>query len=308
MRCPKCGYERQPKDNAFVPPTECPACGVVYAKYESERLAGRIPKLLRKPSPLDESTLRQARERVEQRLRKKMLGRVKSEEKARTLERARKIFLEELRRRWQEQAAREQAQDQSTNNAGQPGTESMQQGLPAAMAVLAESSDKALRATVRQEALGEGSPDDEELGTGRQEEIEEINEMLSAGSQQNHRDADDHSRMTDHGPEAGPYSNLPADRGEAPRWLPAAGIATLIAGIIGALISWATLEPVQAGTLAGAARGSQGLPLELVVGFCYLAVGILGSALFWIIFLMTRQLNQMRNILATLTGQQVRDS
>lgn len=31
--CPKCGYERQPKDDDFVPKAECPKCGVIYAKF-----------------------------------------------------------------------------------------------------------------------------------------------------------------------------------------------------------------------------------------------------------------------------------
>ncbi len=305
MRCPKCGYERQPKDNAFVPPTECPACGVVYAKYESERLAGRIPKLLRKPSPLDESTLKQARERVEQRLRKKMLTQVKSKEYARTLERARKIFLEELRRRWQEQETQEMAENKTSDQTKQSANEPRHQGLPAAMAVLAENSDMALRATVQTETIDENPLGEQEIAAEQQEEIEEITGFIAAGNQEEHLGDDGHLPAGEYEPQAG--NSLPASRGEAPRWLPAAGIATLIAGIIGALISWTTLQPAQAGTVARTVQAGQGLPLELVVGFCYLAVGILGSALFWIIFLMTRQLNQMRNILATLTGNQLND-
>lgn len=31
--CPKCGYERQPKDDSFVPAGECPNCGIVYDKF-----------------------------------------------------------------------------------------------------------------------------------------------------------------------------------------------------------------------------------------------------------------------------------
>lgn len=31
--CPKCGYERKPKDDEFVSRTECPRCGVIYAKF-----------------------------------------------------------------------------------------------------------------------------------------------------------------------------------------------------------------------------------------------------------------------------------
>jgi ssDNA-binding Zn-finger/Zn-ribbon topoisomerase 1 len=31
--CPKCNYERQPKDEDFTPKTECPQCGVIYEKF-----------------------------------------------------------------------------------------------------------------------------------------------------------------------------------------------------------------------------------------------------------------------------------
>lgn len=34
-KCPKCGYERQPKD--LAPENECPKCGVVYEKYNQRK-------------------------------------------------------------------------------------------------------------------------------------------------------------------------------------------------------------------------------------------------------------------------------
>lgn len=33
--CPSCGYERQPKDDEFTPQSECPKCGMIYAKAEA---------------------------------------------------------------------------------------------------------------------------------------------------------------------------------------------------------------------------------------------------------------------------------
>ena len=30
--CLNCGYERQPKDDGIIPPTECPRCGIIYDK------------------------------------------------------------------------------------------------------------------------------------------------------------------------------------------------------------------------------------------------------------------------------------
>ncbi|NWH06897.1 hypothetical protein [Desulfobacter latus] len=33
-QCPKCKYTRKSSDDKFTPLTECPSCGVIYAKYE----------------------------------------------------------------------------------------------------------------------------------------------------------------------------------------------------------------------------------------------------------------------------------
>jgi hypothetical protein len=35
-KCLNCGYERQPKDEGIVPPTECPRCGILYGKIKDE--------------------------------------------------------------------------------------------------------------------------------------------------------------------------------------------------------------------------------------------------------------------------------
>jgi predicted Zn finger-like uncharacterized protein len=34
--CPKCGYQRQPKDDEFSPANECPKCGAVYEKAQEK--------------------------------------------------------------------------------------------------------------------------------------------------------------------------------------------------------------------------------------------------------------------------------
>ena len=291
MHCPKCGYKRQPKDNAFVPPTECPACGVVYAKYESERLAGRIPKILRRPSPVDESTLKQARERVEQRLRKKMLNRSKNEEKAHTVELARKLFLEELRQRMEKVSLKA-----SSNENGQDQTVFMEQQPEDTIQTEAEQV-KDLPTAMAKTPKNPTSPDTENKSSGLPEpstgtEDSTKKEKILSPVERN---------LTEN------YEKTAADKPNGPRWLPVAGIISLVAGIVGALVSWIALPAVQAQTIVHPAESSQGLPIELVVGFCYLAIGILGGALFWTIFLMTRQLNQMRRILATFISQRHAD-
>lgn len=39
--CPKCGYERRPGD--YTPESECPRCGIVYAKVENPRTPEENP-------------------------------------------------------------------------------------------------------------------------------------------------------------------------------------------------------------------------------------------------------------------------
>ncbi len=116
MKCPKCGYERQSRDDAFAPPTECPACGIVYVKCgpgsadaaDNPQAAAPSPK---KQSAVDESTLRKARERVERRLRNRTATHAaQDEERERMLKQARILAAEGVRKRqqeWQQRQASE---------------------------------------------------------------------------------------------------------------------------------------------------------------------------------------------------------
>lgn len=119
MKCPKCGYARQQRDDAFAPPTECPACGIVYVKcgpgggdaVEKPQAGASHAK---KPSAVDESTLRKARERVERRLRNRTATHaVQDEERERMLKQARILAAEGVRKRqqeWQQRQADETAE------------------------------------------------------------------------------------------------------------------------------------------------------------------------------------------------------
>lgn len=104
MKCSKCGYKRQLRDDAFVPPTECPSCGIVYAKHDAgPKIAAPSPSDATpahlRPSPVDPESLKKARERVEKRLRERLEVRIKDDRYAHTLEMARKISAEELHKR-----------------------------------------------------------------------------------------------------------------------------------------------------------------------------------------------------------------
>ncbi len=52
MICPKCGYERQKKDDDYgiIPKTECPKCGIIYAKYQKAEQEKTAPKTI-SPKP-----------------------------------------------------------------------------------------------------------------------------------------------------------------------------------------------------------------------------------------------------------------
>ncbi len=96
MKCPKCGYMRQTRDDAFVPPTECPSCGIVYSKHDTiaapvgSPMSAKQPPHLR-PSAVDPESLKKARERVEKRLRERMETRTQDDRYEQTLEIAKKI-------------------------------------------------------------------------------------------------------------------------------------------------------------------------------------------------------------------------
>lgn len=121
MKCPKCGYLRQSRDDAFAPPTECPACGIVYAKYgPGGSDAAENPQGLalpaKKQSAVDESTLRKTRERVERRLRKKTGATgVHDDERERMLKQARILAAEGVRKRQQEWQQRQAPEDSAAS-------------------------------------------------------------------------------------------------------------------------------------------------------------------------------------------------
>lgn len=137
MKCPKCGYVRQNRDNVFAPPTECPACGVVYAKYlTSDGAATFGPAAtfgamdagagLKKPSPVDAETLKKARDRVERRLRKKINPEEKDEYREQTLQRARLFVSEGVKKRRQEMQQRKVKEQEAARSEELPA-----QDLPA---------------------------------------------------------------------------------------------------------------------------------------------------------------------------------
>ena len=74
----------------------------------------------------------------------------------------------------------------------------------------------------------------------------------------------------------------------------------LLAGVTGAVLSWTTLDNVQAGVVGSASQDIRSLPVGLLLGFAYLATGVLGFAFFWVSSMISRQLKDIRHLLMTL--------
>ena len=68
-------------------------------------------------------------------------------------------------------------------------------------------------------------------------------------------------------------------------------------GIAGAVLSWTTISSVQADTLNTPPTGIGALPLGLLLGFAYLATGVLGFAFFWVSTSIGSQLKEIRRLL-----------
>ena len=73
----------------------------------------------------------------------------------------------------------------------------------------------------------------------------------------------------------------------------------LVAGVVGAVLSWTTLKSVEANISPGDPVGLNGLPLGLLLGFAYLATGVLGFAFFWVSSMISRELKDIRRLLLT---------
>jgi hypothetical protein len=79
--------------------------------------------------------------------------------------------------------------------------------------------------------------------------------------------------------------------------LPAVAWMILVAGIVGAVLSWTTMNDVQAGPDNTIAMANSNLPIALLLGFAYLATGVLGFAFFWVSSMINTQLKEIRRLL-----------
>jgi hypothetical protein len=364
MKCPKCGYLRQSRDDSFAPPTECPACSIVYAKYDpgsaeaADTLQGHPPA--KKASAVDESTLRKARERVERRLRKKTgAGAVEDEQRELTLKRARILAAEGVRKRqqeWQHRQATETPEADASQIAISEEVDSALQetGRAGAISELADrlvfvpveggtavQTSSFVEDTIRPTANLPASLEPEpELGledtiseaplltdtpapqpATAAEEVPsqmpneeatgvEENQVTAFGTRPNLQRQTEEVPMVDdiESDTAGSPEVLSAqftmDRqvpkakmGGLMRFFQVVAWLILVAGVGGAVLSWITLTDVQAGTPTAGPMGVGNLSMALLLGFAYLAIGVLGFAFFWVTALIGGQLADIRRIL-----------
>lgn len=81
------------------------------------------------------------------------------------------------------------------------------------------------------------------------------------------------------------------------RLLQTAAWLILVVGLVGAVLSWTTMNDVQANMAASGAIGSGSIPIALLLGFAYLATGVLGFAFFWVCTMISGQLRDIQQTL-----------
>jgi hypothetical protein len=392
MKCLKCGYERQPQDHMYVPATECPACGVVYVKSGAAQpkpsKTATLPTL-RKTSPLDESTLKQARQRVEMRLRKKTQSRIKDERHALTLERARRIAAAETSKRLATQN-RQQPEKEPPREAPCAPLATQEDNLPITAGNLDSAAPPSITTELASPSLpfantNRNTPPTQEDENKPHETLSEKGTLTLRSSgpsnrpnqgtvqtrAQNFKPAPTHidershtelipdekiiirrvpieksppkkeeniamektpalqtpkekprssiikkRKLSSHHSHKGHAKDSPVDRefgspednafrsdqrqpssSGVMRMLSFVAWLILVAGVVGMGLSWITLGTVEAGIHSEAPTGLGTMPLGLLLGFAYLATGVLGFAFFWVASLITRQLRDIRRLL-----------
>jgi hypothetical protein len=324
MKCPKCGYKRQLRDNAYVPMTECPSCGIVYSKtYTNEAFAwsGVSPSTVAGvKSPVDETSLRQARERVESRLRKRLETRIQDERHQLTLARAKELTASRMRKRLAEKdTLPEEQTNPETPNGGKlaravespigsshrlrkPDQPVLEDENPALMEAGANDT---LSEPLEDDTLMEALLDDTLNRNSAEDTL--VEELAVNDTWPTFRTAEKaETSPNDNVAPTLPEPAVAAALGRSAHTVLGTGLMRLFnmvawliltAGIIGAVLSWTTLSDVEAGVRFSLPTMQGGLPLGLLLGFAYLATGVLGFAFFWVSSQISHQLKDIRRLL-----------
>ena len=339
MKCPKCGYERQNRDNSFVPPTECPACGVIYSKHAPDQAttidsAVQHPLHL-KPSPVDPDSLQKAKERVEKRLREQLASQLRDERHAQTLELAKQFAAEQILKRqaeWQKNKEKIQPQADITELASESFDQTQQ--LPAVQPELLQlpksndtqrqmddtakfqsstNSESAIAVVVPESAENSAA----EKATSRPKETSHVNQTIAAeitsfNMRATSIDSPKHliptvqSQATDPSLYIAETAIKQQSKNHSRKGFPylfhIGAWVILGIGIIGAVLSWASIGSVDAGIHLPIPENLSILSLGLLLGFVFLATGILGFAFFWVSSLISRQLKDIHHLLSEPTA------
>ena len=332
MKCPKCGYQRQHRDDLFVADSECPACGVVYTKYTAAEPPAAPSMESRKEtdkptSPVHADSLRQARERVEMRLRKRADMRLQDTRKAQTLARARQIAAEAMRQRRALGPIRSEAAlavsdtlddlwapapvapDGVIESAGESTLETVGQSTPdtESDAILTTLDPSGMAATVASDRAEPGQR--EVFGPYAMPAHPSVEGLVPAMVDGVHSEIPEHQPQDDNdGLAMTPALNSAATRAATdtfslPRLLPLAAWLALGVGVSGALLSWITVDTGQAVAGNGPGNTTGPLPVAFLLGFAYLATGVLGFGVFWVTSVITRQLEDIRARLFSQSAQ-----
>jgi hypothetical protein len=312
MKCPKCGYERPPEYT--TPLTECAACGIVFAKFEAHGQAAAaaaaadstVPEKPadKQPGPVDEQSVKQARAQVEPQLRKTSSPQQAEQDRNRTLQLAKQLAAEGVRRRREEW-------ERNQRNSASAAPEPRQETAVTAAAVQEPPADpvkdreklKPVPSAPRILPFKAPEPGFPKIPPENVAPMTDTAPGVPLNDPPARRQACE-PPLQDERPKS-PIHPLTALKragrsihqrlGRPALWSVAAFIV-LAVGLIGAVLSWTTIDSVSADMRANTLTAGSP-PLALLLGFAYLAIGVLGFAFFWAASMVNGRFNEIRSLL-----------
>jgi hypothetical protein len=251
-----------------------------------------------KPSPVHESSLKQALQRVEDRIRRQEAERQKDDRHSRTLKLARELAEQGVRQRqrnW-EKNHQKNKEDRPIINTAQP------DAGPAVDPAQAKTDTRLAQ---------EDTP---VSGNGHQTRHKKGDAVPTQGIIESSPTAEPFVKATEspasdtfqtplrHSssiirPRSGPGIFDKGHKRGLMRVMPVVAWLILCAGLIGAVLSWTTITDVQADPLKMSPSKFDPLSMGLLLGFAYLATGVLGFAFFWVSSQISNQLREIRRLL-----------
>jgi hypothetical protein len=257
---------------------------------------------------VDAESLKKARQRVDKRLKERLAVQKGDSRHDQTLEMARQLAAEGVRKRqelWEQQQAALRESDLSNTK---PSTQS---AAPDANADIEEADTAAANANDAEVDKNDGSDDTSPIPEMEAETIETAPESVPepapeeeaaapSGTAVESEPVPDEPPRTNASPaeiDAGHQHRLRSLGRRLSQLLPLVAWLILVAGISGATLSWWTLAEAGADMQVRQMMGGNSTNLGLLLGFAYLVTGVLGFAFFWVSSLINRQLKDIRRLL-----------